>query len=344
MKNLVLSLILVFTTSASANSIHQLYFNDSKTMLLEGSELTWFKLPPERVYHEIKLAVSIQNRQLFYPVLTLYDDNKNVRSVIRPPIRIVKVGAYKEGIEVNIPFSHKDTYMSINMPRDLIGQQFNVEKNLSTILPVTTNGSTYYVPSVNSATQVTYRFMDKGFIDITLPKEMTYSPERKQDGGFFELGVNFGGDTIAYNPGGDDYKAGGGALLLIGYDWPNEYVENTSYQVSTGFRYQGAQLGKGENMGWITKLAFDYDFGQYHVGVGLHLDLFSHTKNEFGVKTKIDDSVSPYIFAEWEMTPWVNLTTSYLMAEFTDENGVTYKGSQLGLGLKMTSLDFNPNH
>lgn len=176
-----------------------------------------------------------------------------------------------------------------------------------------------------------------------------------QNGGSIEFGVNFGGDTIAYNPGGDDYKAGGGALLLVGYYWPDELLENTSYQVSTGVRYQGAKIGKGENMGWITKVAMSHALMDYDlinngslrnydvsVGVGLQIDLFSYTKNEFGVKTNINDSISPYIFAEWEIAPLVSFTASYLITEFTDENNVVYNGNQFGLGLRMAGLNFIP--
>lgn len=117
MKNLFITLTLtLFTFSSFTKSTHNLHFNDSKTMLLEGTELTWFTLPYQHGYHVIKLAISIQDRKLFYPVVTLYDVNKKVRSVIRSPIQIVPLGAYKEGIDINIPISPDDSYMSINMP------------------------------------------------------------------------------------------------------------------------------------------------------------------------------------------------------------------------------------
>lgn len=75
-----------------------------------------------------------------------------------------------------------------------------------------------------------------------------------QDGRATEFGVNFGGN---------DYKAGGGGLLLVSYYWPDELLENTSYQISTGVRYQGAKIGKGENMGWITKVAMSHALMDY---------------------------------------------------------------------------------
>ncbi len=338
MLNMSFLLLLIISSSAFANT--QLHFNNNKTVYLQGSDLTWFSLPIKHRYHEIKLTVIVDDKTLFYPIITLYDQFKNVRSEIKSPINVKSIGAYKEGVEISIPFGPEDVYMSINMPQELVGQQFNITQNQNTVIPVFSNGSTYYVPSGNNQYSVTYTLMDKGFIELALPEENKFSPEYKQNGWYFDLGVNFGGDTIANNPGGDNYKAGGGALLMLGYDWPSN--DDFSYQVSTGFRYQGAQLGDGENFGLVSRVEADYDFGEYHLGIGLHLDILSHTKDEFGKKTKIDDSISPFISASWEMLPHINLTGTYMFAEFTDENDVVYKGNQFGLGLRMTGLNFIP--
>lgn len=340
-KILALSLLLisVFTAASEYPRMTNLYLNQSKTVHLKGDSETWFRLPKEHKYHEIELSIAADNGRIYYPIVKIYDRFKNPTRVLRTPIQIVQLGPYKEGIKVSIPFAPNDEFISISTAENLIGQSFTVERSGSTITPIILDGGTYYVPSVNVVNPIRYTFAKQGFAELLLPEDNKFSPEYQQEGWFFEMGVNFGGDTVANNPGGDDYKAGGGALLLMGYDWPSSW-EDISWQASGGIRYQGAKVGEGENFGVIGRFAVDYDMGIFHTGFGLHLDMLGHTKDEYGHKTEFDSSIAPFLYIEWEMTPWFNLSASYMLAEFKDSNGKLYDGDQFGLGLKITNIDF----
>ena len=336
--NMSFLLLLIISGATFANT--QLYLNNSKTVYLQGSELTWFNLPIGKRYSEIKLTISADDQTLFYPIITLYDRFKNARTAIRAPINLTHIGPYKEGIVLRVPFNEYDTFMSIHTPKDLVGQQFSIARGQNTIIPVMTNNGTYYVPSATNEKLITYTLVDSGFVELTLPMDSGENPEYGQNGWFVDFANNFGGDKIATNPGGDDYKAGGGVLMLFGYDKALEGVPNVSYQLSGGFRYQGAQIGKGENFGVVSQLAVDYDFGLYHAGVGIQLDTLNYNKNELGQKTEFDDTVSPFIKAEWEVEPWLNITASYLFADYKDEYGKSYKGNQFGLGIRFKQLEY----
>ena len=339
-KVLLITFTILFTGFNFANVTTQLYLNSSKLINLQGEQKHWFRLPENHKYHELQVTIPADGNTLYYPVIALHDQFKNVTRIIQAPIKLEQLGPYKYGMKLFVPFSPNDIYISLHTPQDLVGQKFKIDRTYSTVIPITSSGTTYYVSSVNNQNSVTYQITNNGFVEFTLPEENSFSPQAQQSDWFFDIGVNFGGDTISNNPGGDNYKAGGGALLMAGYDWSLPEFKNFSYQLSSGIRYQGAEVGEGENFGWVSRLVLDYDFGEWHISAGVHVDLLSYNKDEFGVKNEIDDVIAPIVSAEWEMMPWMNLTVTYMSAEFKDQTGVIYEGNQFGLGLKMFNTGF----
>lgn len=313
----------------------QIRFNDNITTIIEADQTVWFTLPERHSYHQLTIQIPTRNRTLYYPIVTLYDRFKNPTRKITSPINLVKLGPYKTGFEVYVPFSKDDIYFTINTPKELVGTKFNVDESSSNLMPVYSNNGTFYISSPNTSKSVTYQFSSSTDVTILSPRGNQYEAIYSQQAWFFSMANKFGGDIIAKNPAGDNYRAGGGAELSVGYDFPNQLIDGLSYQLYGGFRYQGAKEGEGKNQAIIFKAAINYEYQNYITGMGFQYDVENVTADQYGDETKFKPALYPYVYAEYKLTPKINLSLGYVFAEFETESGQLFNGNQTSLGLKL---------
>ena len=146
---------------------------------------------------------------------------------------------------------------------------------------------------------------------------------------YFELGVTFGGDTIAANnnggKGGDDYRAGGGAVLGLGTIINIKEAYKYQARVLAAYRYQG---GDGSNKGIVLEGGFFYRaIPSISVGAGLHADFANEVKTDSGETIKLDSSIAPMLTLEWSTIPELVIGAKYIHAEY-ESSTRTYDGNQ----------------
>lgn len=145
---------------------------------------------------------------------------------------------------------------------------------------------------------------------------------------FFEIGTSFGGDEIAVNNngglGGDNYKAGGGAILGLGIK--KTLSGNIKAQGLVAYRYQG---GDGSNSGVVLEGAALYQFNKnISAGLGLHADLTSKTNTPGGNTIKFNNAVGPMILVDWTIDTKLAIGLKYIAIDYETSEGIDFEGNQ----------------
>lgn len=149
----------------------------------------------------------------------------------------------------------------------------------------------------------------------------------------FDFGTWFGGDKLAQNPGGDDYKAGSGAVLGLGLDWRFSERHDLFFRNNLGYRYQGAKSGSGGNRGIVYETALVKGIGQINLVGGLHMDFDAVTKDEYGNRLEYDNAVGQYLALEHMTFGNWGFGLKYLIQDYKLSNGTTVSGDQFGIFL-----------
>ncbi len=167
-------------------------------------------------------------------------------------------------------------------------------------------------------------------LSLLLPSFSTFSFE-DQSRYYADLGTWFGGDLVANNPAGDNYRAGSGAVLDFGYSWLIPSMQGVYARGSLGYRYQGALQGNGSNSGIVFEASIAKNLSIINLGVGIHADIANITKDELGRKTEFDDVLGALFYIESGVSDNASLTVKYHMLDYTSKTGTKFAGSQLGL-------------
>lgn len=185
-----------------------------------------------------------------------------------------------------------------------------------------TNTRYVIIPLISSANRT-----GSATIQVTLTTEKTYRQINPITGWVAELGGTFGGDSIAANPDGDAYRAGGGGRLFGGYIFSlNRWYLHTGI----GVRYQG---GAGESTGNIAQLKLSRQLGLAKAGIGLSADSGGKVTSPTGEVTSFRSNVTPEIFYEYPAGRRLDLGVSlFINNDFSDStNATTRKGPNVGL-------------
>ncbi|MDH5178158.1 MAG: hypothetical protein OEY07_00645 [Gammaproteobacteria bacterium] len=160
-------------------------------------------------------------------------------------------------------------------------------------------------------------------------------PVRSKSGLQFDMGVWFGGDLVAVNPGGDNYNAGSGAVLGVAYVVDLAKEEGWKLDTSFGMRYQGAKVGQGSNEGIIIESSIVKEWDGFGVGAGLHYDFQNSVHDALGVETKFKDTLGTVVLVKYISRSGIEFVFKYLMADFESTGGRLYDGNQFGLFMKL---------
>lgn len=147
---------------------------------------------------------------------------------------------------------------------------------------------------------------------------------------YLSLGTWFGGTTIADNPAGDDYKAGGGATLDYGLQY--RLTNSLLLQNTIGFRYQGSQTGSGSNSGEFIESSIINTSRNWYIGGGFQYEFNNKVKDDFGNSIKFDPVVTPFLTFGYNGAPSASIGLKFKNSEYTiSGTNVKVKGVEYGL-------------
>jgi len=177
-----------------------------------------------------------------------------------------------------------------------------------------------------------------GFSTVSLAADFSLASLTEDYSLGYEFGTSFGGKEVAENNngglGGDNYNAGGGAILSVTADVA--VSEKINARALGGFRYQG---GDGSNSGLVLEGSAIYKFTDtMFVGAGLHTDLFNEVETANGENVEFDAAIGPMVMAEWFINPKLGLGAKYILMDYETSEGTTYDGNQGAIYVRMNSL------
>jgi len=291
-----------------------------------------FKLPSFETDYTIKISSKVVNGAVFVPHAIQLDNNFGV---LDSTVLIDKPNQFRmsaKTIELELLVSSRSQYLVLTTLAEYEQIQLAARESNSNLMPIYTGTSTIYtkIPVGNQIglTQLS------GSPDLTihLPPAGRITPVVDFSGWFLELGSNFGGETIAVNTNGDNYSAGGGALLGVGYSKAlriNQFSFNPRVQLA--YRYQG---GDGSASGIVLQGLIAKSFRKVVLGAGLYADMNGKVKSEAGQITKFNNAVGAQAIIEYRATDYGNLYLRLLNIDYEEQGSDEIrKGDRFGVGL-----------
>ncbi len=166
-------------------------------------------------------------------------------------------------------------------------------------------------------------------LKMIVPTKLSTRAYKKEHGVYFGFGINTGGERVAINSYGDDYKAGGGVQFHIGYtkplfhsDFVGRVLIGTSYQ---GHKEDSACL-KGTYMDYNLTFQTEY----INVGGGFRHEFNSSIQNEQGVLFDFKGKLRPMALVEVRLSTLMNLNLHYIPGVFTTTNNENFKANRFG--------------
>jgi hypothetical protein len=297
-----------------------------------------FEIPSfKRDSLQIEIRSLIENYELFYPIIVKLNSDFELQEIIKSTIRIEGTDFIDLG-DLRLISADKSTkYLLITTDSSLINRKFPYfyEMNNVNILPIYTGTDMIYNSTYSSS--VIYNnitFSDKPRISIIVPTKMSKRPIRREDGIYFGLGTNFGGDKVLDNPGGDPYKAGGGAFICAGYSHPMHFL-NFVGRYGIGYRYQGSKEGgNARNSGILSEAILVLQTNWINIGVGGQLDIANSVRDLKGQEVNFKTNLGPKFVLEYRYKGFGNLGLEYLLMDYSSTDNRKYNGNRIGVAMR----------
>lgn len=285
----------------------------------------FYELPLYAQARNLILTSSVQNDKLFYPIVLLLSDQLDVLQEIKKEIRLTNKEAKKVSMRVNITVEPQVKYLVITTDPSLFGKSIEYRKHMAGMMPIYSGNSIIYIPTRGTIDTTEINFSSNAALYLALPHQDEYEPVKKQQGLFYDVGASFGGEKVAANPKGDNYNAGSGAIMSVGYGFPLSTLRGWTVRTSFGLRYQG---GEGESQGIITQAAILYSTRYINLGAGIYGDLANSIKDIEDRETKFENAFGPALIAEWRASAQVDFGLKYIFMDYQTKQGVAYKGNK----------------
>ncbi len=268
----------------------------------------------------------------FYPIIVFADEHlKPLHEVRRfPDVHKTSYAGVKQEFELELYPEYR--YLIITTDPELAGKELDYSFRQGTSSSMYING--YIVPVASGSYTITnsVKYGTEAKLHLSIPRSRQKRAQRNQDGFYINFGVNFGGETAAYNPDGDQYNVGGGAILGLGFAWQPLIDSNIILRLSGGFRIQG---GDGGNEGKIIDIAALSDIGPLYLGGGMHWDRDSRITNTDGFTTQFKPASGPTAFIEYKQSDTLNLRLMYTHISYESEFGEVFVGNTITLDMNL---------
>lgn len=288
-----------------------------------------FGVPPiDRDSIKIILRSLVYKSQIYYPIIIKLSDSFEIQEIIKQKVSLEGSDLFGWGINNEIVLNKKTRYLLVTTDPQLKSKNFTHVYSQQNSTPVYSGSTMIVVPTNVSVNNISIRFTDNPKIIMSVPTRMYYRPFKREKGFYYGLGIYFGGDKVADNPSGDDYKAGSGAVFPIGY---SHSIGNSNFVARYGIaiRYQGSQDGNSRNLGYFLDGIVSYQTRYVNFGTGLHYDFASSIRDLNGKVYKFDPVLSPKFVLEGRVKGIANMGFEYIIADFKSE-GVNYNANRIG--------------
>jgi len=278
----------------------------------------------------------LMGNTFYAPLYVLLDENYHIIDIIDEELNITPNPLKNDAqiteiiIDPSIKYILQTTYLGD------VKERFDHETTTNNSVGIYTGSSFVFVPVGSStfSTKVSYAKTPKTKL-ITPVGKSTEIFERTT-GIYTKIGVDFGGSKVANNSNGDDYRAGGGAVFLLGY---SQIIHGSCFSVSggLGIRYQGAQEGDASNQGGLLESVVYFQTKYINIGVGGQYDFANKITDEERNIYKFGSEIGPKVVLDIKFTKEVSLGLEYIHMDFTDTRNKMYSGNRIMLSVKIHS-------
>jgi hypothetical protein len=179
-----------------------------------------------------------------------------------------------------------------------------------------------------------------GKVDVRVPTRNEYRFVNRNAGRSFDLGVSWGGTTLARDTaGGDNVYAGSGAVLSVNYRWPVGGDGRWGIMAGAGFLTGHARTNEGrvELSAWTTEATAVYTGHRWRGRVGVSADLSPEFKDAVPDSSRrFKNATGPVLALEWRMAEriWLGLRLEDL--EYKDrQTGETFDATNAAIFMNM---------
>lgn len=292
------------------------------------------QLPVPETY-ELKMEVTthVYDSRLYYPIFIKLTDKFEVQEIITPTLEIEGTGLDDMEHTQHIAYDKSTRYILITTSPSLVGQNIYHSYEITTSRAVYTPTVPIIVPSGKKPAIARITFTAAPRISVKLAPSGNAEIFRRQTGVYFGLGALFGGEKVANNPSGDDYRAGGGAALSLGISQALGY-SNVGFRAGIGLRYQGSYDGDALSRGLFTEMLITFQTKELTFAGGGHLETSNFIRANDGKETHFKNALGSKILVEYRIDDSLNMGFEFLPFNFVTEKNVPFKGNRIGLTLK----------
>lgn len=288
-------------------------------------------LKKESLNIEFKSYVS--KLKLFYPIFIKLNANFEIQEEVKTKLNMVGEQLYGIYNSSTVTIDKNTKYILLTTDSNLISKDISYAYQTSNISPIYTGSTVVYVPTSRNTVDVNIQFTDIPTIQVGVPTQNNRKIFKRENGLYWGFGASFGGDKVANNPSGDDYKVGGGALFTLGYTH-SLFSSNFVGRYGGGFRYQGSKDGDARNMGYVTEALITYQTKYVNIGVGGQSEFGNSIRDLSGKIYRFDAAIGPKFVLEGRFQGKMNIGLEYIMNNFTSNENQLYNGNRIGIGLK----------
>jgi hypothetical protein len=293
-----------------------------------------FELPALRKeVLKLELSSHLHNSMIYYPVIVKLNDNFEIQELIKEELDISGTPAHRAEHTSFIEVDNTTRYILLTTDPAMKGKSVIHFYESSEMLAVHTGITPIFVPSASRQQFSQYKFTTIPQISIRVASANNREIFRREQGYYFGLGAAFGGEKVADNPGGDSYRAGGGATISLGFG-RSVFSSDFVMRFGLGMRYQGSQQGKGSNRGIFTEIMATWQTPEINIGLGGQLDAANSVTDSEGKIIAFRPALGPKISLEYRVAGMGNIGLEYLPVSFNTTNNVRYSGNRIALAMK----------
>ncbi|MEQ9164912.1 MAG: hypothetical protein RLO12_01535 [Fulvivirga sp.] len=295
-----------------------------------------FEIPQfkEKRMKRIRFSSVVKKNEFYYPIYIQLDSNYEVLKISKDMVDLS--GGYLFSLEdrTDIQIDKETKFILLTTDSSLFSKGFEFLEKSQNMTSIYSGSTLVYVPTTYSYTSRDIKFSDEPIIRVIAPTNRgSNNPIKREQGVYFGIAVSFGGDKVANNPSGDDYRAGGGAIFNLGYSQVL-FSSNFVGRLGFGYRHQGSKDGNAVNRGFLGEAVITYQTRYINIGLGGHMDMSNSIRNLNGEKFDFVDRIGPKVITEYRFGGLGNLGLEYVFMDYETTKGVAYGGNRFHITMK----------